>query len=232
MGAVPGWVAYHDPDYASEEFSLNRAQGVNDVARFPLVFSEFGNGQKCFGEDIAGPGFAINMNVSLNPNAWTAFHVIQPVDGGSGLGPAKLVRWNQAAQEGDITLDIGFNRVNIDPYIVYESPTDPTSGSGETRLTYDGGLADRTIPTLMMTTFSIENGLQIFDNGSLVESATNDKRPLTQGLDGDQSFFRNSRGRFGLAGILNTDLGAPENTGHRKAIERFVMQKYGIPQGA
>lgn len=235
MGAVPGWSVFLDPSYSQDDppFIRNRAQpNGND----PLSLGEFEygeiNGNTAFlMTNEAGGAVHEPQKGAIDPERWTVFFVCDDL---VQTEPTQIPRIIAPVDDGagGIALNFGYNSTSTG-IIVYEevqfAPGNPT------RLRYDPPtrLFLRESPSLIMATFSIERGINIFDGGELVESEPNDTRPLTVATGaGESRWLRFMRGKVGMCGLLNADLSAPENTGHRRSIERFLMDKYGIPQGA
>lgn len=81
-------------------------------------------------------------------------------------------------------------------------------------------------PSLVMLTFSTDNGYSAYQNGELLG---NEPIFTEQAYELENfSNFRNIRGVFGMTGILNIDLSLQENIVYRKQLESFVMKKYDI----
>lgn len=106
-------------------------------------------------------------------------------------------------------------------------------GVGQARWTVpDQGWSSE--PKLIVVTFSLEYGFQIFVNGVKVAEYTSNK-PLTYGdwqigAQGEGTGVQGT-GFHGLLGhlmLFSSDLGAVENTGYRRAIENILMTHYGI----
>lgn len=226
FGNVPGKVAYHDPDYADASLGWARERVDNTKSPFDGVITELANGQKMFGSEDEAHSTRIDFEANVNPERWSVVTVLKPRDRDLGPGPGVTLEYDGAlAESGEIAIVLGFTREGLNNFFLYED-----GRLGETRLTYAANFADRTTPAIMTTTFSIDRGIRIYDGGELVASNPDDKRPLTQ-HDGAYSLFRNGRGQFGANFLLNTDLSDPENTGFKRAIEKFLMTKYDIPEG-
>lgn len=226
IGNIPGWDGgmLTDPDYVStaEQWVRNRARPVSKgpVLGGTLRLGTFDNTATAF-NPISGDNFQYRSTVDLNPNAWSAFAVIQPV--ASTGAPMDVIKATTSTT--DLCLRLSIDAAALNDFIVYES-----TGALTRRAEYTANFTTRTQPTLMMVTFSVEKGITIYDNGTQVVQAEGDKRPLVAGLTGDNNITNLNlfRGRAGYSGILNVDLSKTENSGYRRAIEKFVMNKYGI----
>lgn len=238
MGAVPGWQAMIDPAYSNplELSALNRATG--DQCPVTVISS------MTIGQMSGNPSFDlrssddskrafINPNgVNLDPNRWTVFSVVN-----YGAKPPEAVsggQWIIRAANTDVPPDSLYLSVAVpngtgNAFYVQEGST----GSPERIVgNLSPSLLERNTPTLLMATFSVERGLTIYDNGKQIARNESDTRPLTYALEGSElRFFQEGYSEYGMSGVINQDLSAPENTGHRRAIEKFLMTKYDIPEG-
>lgn len=228
MGAIPGWSIMFDPAYATPASLRNRAQPDNNI---PVT-----TGALAAGTINAQPSINITSDTlvggageikgALNPDAISGFAVL----GGLGSSPVNrhyIFRPN--IQQSDVICP-AFAFVNVSGQasaVIYENSV---SQPGQPqRLSYRFDAFLQPAPHLVMWTASIENGVSIWIDGIQRAVNADDKRAMNFGLAaGDIGSFVGARGNFGHAGLLNIDLAAPENTGHRRAIERFMMQKYGI----
>lgn len=229
MGAAPGWAVMIDPAYISlpvgnsGDTALNRASGrmisaIQDSTS-PEIVQENGNPMLFTGEDNYLQTLG---DVDINPEEWTVFSVIR----GLGTRPRNfIVISDPGDSDSGISLSISYSS-NSGDLIVYEY--DAHTRGMPHRLSFDAGLIDGSIK-LVMVTFSVRDGLRAYVNGELMGHEPNDRRPLTHGYQaGEYRMHRLFRGYYGMTGILNADLGKAENTGHRRAIEKFLMAKYGI----
>lgn len=236
MGAVPGWACMFDPEYITipsspeENSALNRSSG-----RFVLT----GRGSSSSPEKVEEDGLPfiraygqdfLNMlgDRDVDPERWTVFAVIKndPEDvTGSGRARNFIVLSEPGDTADGISLSVSYSN-QTGNFIVYEYDDDVPNMPQ--RISVEAGLLDNEL-ALVMATFSVENGIKAYVNGQLAGEEPDDKRPLTHGYNADQyRFFRLFRGQYGMAGILSADLGSPENEGHRRAIEKFLMNKYSI----
>lgn len=230
MGSVPGWQVLFDPSYAVDGRIRNRAQpGDNELPIVgPMPISER-DGQDIFDQE-SDPLIARHSKGAVNPNAWSVFWCGR-ADVVSGAVPRIVAPVeNDYEEEEDFVLNVG---TASDGYTVniYQQSGFVTN---TIRLGYqpNTSLGNRTEFSLLMATFSTDGGLKIYDGGELVASDPSDTTPLNAALEpGAFRWWRFMRGQWGMSGLLNIDLGAPENTGHRRAIEKFLMAKYDIPEG-
>ena len=229
MGGIPSWVAFVDPNYVVESPGQVRNRAIPNAmgsATSDVATGNFANGEISF--DHTEDPFNLTLPVNgIDNNTWSAFFVAN-VEGGSGI--QRIFRSSPTLEEGEgVGLNVAFN-ISGDRIIVYE-PSDSSSGQTQ-RLSYTGGFDEIDRAQLFMVTFSTTHGLKIYVDGELVASEPGDKAPLTNGHEvSNLLMYRSTRGDYGMGGLLNIDLGASENTGHRRAIEKFLMDKYGIPQG-
>ncbi|MGO2241128.1 MAG: hypothetical protein ACTH5D_05155 [Halomonas sp.] len=230
IGNAPGWSLFSTPRYedsvsVSNNTVLNAVTGADSESRNGnIALGQFQNGQRSVRATDAAP---VNyyQTVAINPDAWSFLAVIAPSEGG-GV-PQYLVRHSTTDEVGDKTgLIIGWTGNTTETLLVYKSFIN--ASGNPVRLSHVMNLAQRSTPTLICVTFSTERGLSIFDNGVLVATAPDDKTPLDIDIDGPRNlmFLQNTRGDYGPMGLLNTDFSAAENAGHRRAIEKFLMQKY------
>lgn len=226
------WVSFIQPEDATD---INVTDLANDGE--PLIWyqgPEFGvmpNGRPAFGAHGPDPENVnptrINFVPDINVNEWSMFSVIFPQVSDAGAGSSYIVRQDESnIPEEDVGICFYYTRTSLTSFGIARAPW--TSSAFDLRLT--APLGDRATPSLLMATFSTDRGLALYDNGVLVESAPEDKRPLTE-TGNPCSYFHQTRGFFGSTGIVNNDLSRPELAGNRRAIERFLMDKYGIPEG-
>lgn len=214
------WDVFFDPAYMVAGALRNRAQpgaplaqnidGVQTLGEFPneapaLSFS---------GTSRVLP------NVAVNPNAWT-FLTLLLTDTVSGVTP-DLARSITDATDPGISLRVGLNNSRTAALVL-------GAASDRLRYTPETAFPARSTPTLLVYSFSTRDGLRIFDNGALADSAPDDKRPLTSGFGaGEWRMFGGFRDLVGMTGVLNIDLSWPEHTAYRRQIEAFMATKYGI----
>lgn len=225
FGKVPGKVAYHDPDYADASLGWARERVDNTKSPFDGVITELANGQKVFGSADETQATRIDFNAEVDPNRWTSICVGFPRERPASVTPLMLMEYQNTVGEGNLALLLSIEQVNFNNYQLLED-----TRTGGVRISYNGGFGARTSLSILMTTFSVERGLKMYDGGELVASNDDDKRPLEL-TDGVYNLYRNGRGQFGPSFLLNTDLSDPENAGFKRAIEKFLMDKYSIPEG-
>ncbi|RUR51426.1 hypothetical protein [Vreelandella populi] len=223
MGAIPFWNTMLDPNYVSGGKVRNRAVKATlqeNTDGTPPTFGEFPNGERAFSQ-IVTPLNRSAAATDMNPNRWTVF-VVQRGDA-SAPASREVLRTVAGVGAGEFSPRMGIN-ASGDRASIYKSSSDAALRLGYTP---ESNYLNRTV--LLMFTFSIERGLAIFENGELVASAPDDVQPLTAGYSaGEYAWHRQMAGLVGMAGLLDADLSAPENAGYRRAIERFLMTKYGI----
>lgn len=235
MAAIPGWKMLIDPDYATSTGVRNRA-APSSVAPLPggdLFLGEFENGAPAFAipDDESGQIGAPIPGCDINPEGFSFFWVVSDFAGQAGR---HYVLRTLEQEEGVIAPSIAMVRFAEEDWVtVYEDSVNATGRPVRLNLTLTGSeRLTLSTPRLIMVTFSTAHGLSIYVDGEMKASDPSDTRPLNFGFNGDElAAFISLRAKMGMAGLLNIDLNAPENTGHRRAIEKFLMDKYGIPQG-
>lgn len=232
MGAIPGWSVFVDPAYASPDYARNRAvSSSTPYFSGAIAFSEI-EGEPAFNFSNEQPGrLQAPIGGEINKDRWSVFFVTAGASGeGSSSSPRQEIVSPSDSEVEGLCLRIVIASPPSWPVSIYE-------GAGRDdgqprRLDYLGTELGGETPALIICTFSIEHGLAIWRDGEKVAEDSSDRRPLTAATGpGDYEMFRYRRGKQGMAGILNIDLSAPENTGHRRAIEKFLMSKYDIPEG-
>lgn len=235
MGHVPGWALMTDPDYVKvpdaatveQRTVLDRVSGTKLLASRSVGETELitdpASGQTLVhasGED--GTYLQWYGESDINPDRWTVWAVLA---GEGNRSRNFIILSDPGNSSSGISLSISYSMASGDLRI-YEYDAD-TTGVPQ-RLSAPAGLNSGGLK-LVMATFSIESGLKIFVNGELAAAAPEDRRALTRGYQaGGYRMFRLFRGRYGMAGILNLDLGAPQHVAYRQAVERFLMEKYVI----
>lgn len=230
MGSVPGWQVLFDPSYAENGRIRNRAQPSDNhpADSGPITIGDM-SGQAIFDQELDGV-IARHSLGAVNPNAWSVFWCGK-FDAVSNVPRIVAPQVDDFNEETDFVLNVGFTDNGSEIFVNQNSQFN----NNPVRLGYapPSIFSDRTEFSLLMATFSTTGGLKIYDGGELVASDPTDTTPLNGALDpGAFRWWRFMRGQWGMSGLLNIDLGATENTGHRRAIEKFLMAKYGIPQGA
>lgn len=233
MGAVPGWAVLLDPAYVSisDNTVLNRARGVVSSADNTLTFNDLPSGHPAFFAGITGGSSSpinIDGTADINPSAWTVIYVGRPQENDSFI-PRICIPKSGASEVMSLNIGLAADTRSTN---IYENSINV--GGQPIRLSYEpsNNFSERDSATLLMYTFSEDRGLAIFDGGEKVAEDISDTRPLDFGTAaGEWGFGISLNGWHGLYGLLNIDLGAPENTGHRRSIEKFLMDKYDIPEG-
>lgn len=224
MGNVEDFTVYLNPKYSSIE---NRT--IRNMIQWRVhaeATDAFNADDEYF--DLYQPTLFEKIGGAIDPNAWTIFFVKGP----GWEQNDQIVQRVVLGASGDteaIALNISISQSGV-LFRVFE--TEDLTVTGDYRLPEVAvNLADRTSPSLFMLSFSTERGMELRDGGQIV-SQSDDKRPLEVGFEpNDYNFFRACRGLWGPLGIVNADLGAPGNKPYRDAIEKFLMNKYGIPYG-
>lgn len=221
LGHIPNWIALLDPAYRVGAGFRNRALPNNTLTPKTGVLGAgaFPNAQ---------PSFAVTSDsesvstFDINPNQWTVFAVIHLQN--NGIGGARKILSPLSPNMGGIGMQIIIRTSG--QIVLYESDTnEPIRITGPT-------LIDNAV-NLIMFTFSTDEGLKCYQNGTLFSAEPTDRRPLNQHyLAGTLDVFEgnpaNGTLNYGLVGVLNTDLGKAENAGYRSAIVNFCKTKYGI----
>lgn len=226
IGNIPDWNVLIDPGFIDPVTPsiLNRARGNNfelvrrDSTTPPTIDSdEYGNLILNASENwIQGVSEAF-----INPDRWTFFFVAKGTDSGS----IRNFVISDPESENIPGLRIAYSAGG--DIIVYDQAID-TSGI-PIRLLAPYDFTTREDFSLIVVSFSVEHGLKIMINGSIAAENPDDKQPLHPSVnDGDAYYFRLFYGQMGVCGQLNIDLGAPENSGYRRMLERYLMNKYGI----
>lgn len=232
IGNVPGWNTLLDPDYVfpDKQRVLNRVNqgqyatsrssgGVSSINTAPMTSGETGFESGSESSDLLG----IDGPTAWNPTAWTFFAVCEFEN---SQVAQYLVRSTERADEGEFQPTITLNALG-EAINVWDRRNRVTRLSAT-----DPGIVEY-VPFLVMVTFSVDLGLKIWKDGEILASDPNATEPLTAGYQaGEWAIFRNCRKRFGYVGLLDVDLSAEKMSGDRRALERFLMDKYDIPEGS
>lgn len=235
IGNVPGWNTLLDPDYVfpDKQRVLNRVNqgqyatsrsggGIDGINTGTMTSGETGFESGSESSDLLG----IDMPTAWNPTAWTFFAVCEFK---ASEQIQYLVRSTEEADAGEFSPAISFNVVG-DAIRVWDRYA---REFGEFRLSATNPEIVQYVPFLVMVTFSVDLGLKIWKDGEILASDPTATEPLTTGYQaGEWSVLRNCRKRFGYVGLLDVDLSAEKLSGDRRALERFVMDKYDIPEGS
>lgn len=231
IGNVPGWNTLLDPDYVfpDKQRVLNRVNqgqyatsrsggGIDGINTGTMASGETGFESGSESSDLLG----IDMPTAWNPTAWTFFAVCEFEN---SQGVQFLVRDSVGVDAGEFAPNISFNAVG-DSIRVWNNRDEGF------RLSATNPGIVQFVPFLVMVTFSVDLGLKIWKDGEIIASDPTATEPLTAGYQaGEWSVLRNCRKRFGYVGLLDVDLSAEKMSGDRRALERFVMNKYDIPEG-
>lgn len=230
IGNVPGWNTLLDPDYVFPDGQrvLNRVNqgqyatslsgsgsGIDGINTGTMASGETGFESGSGTSDLLG----INMPTAWNPTAWTFFAVCEFEN---SQNVQYLVRSDEEVDAGEfqpvISIDEGGEAIRVwDSY------------RRGFRLSADNPGIVQYVPFLVMVTFSVDLGLKIWKDGEIIASDATATEPLTTDYQaGEWAVLRNCRKRFGYVGLLDVDLSVEKMLGDRRALERFLMQKYGI----
>lgn len=225
IGNVPGWNVFISPDFvnASESTVRNRAAGIDCVADNVIISELMGN-PMLFSGNTGGQFNSIKLNpgVAINPDEWS-FVILGKVESNETSSQSFSAPNNSDADV--IAPRVGFTNTGS-TFRVYENG----SINSPFRLSYVGDFHNRSTPTLLIVTFSVKNGLKIFDNRQLVAAAPDDKRPLNNQYGANHWSMLGPllRGYWGMCGQLNIDLGDAENESYRNFIEDLLIEKYSV----
>lgn len=231
MGAVPGWAMLLDPDYANPAAGtlLNRARGVpSGLYSGEIDLGTFPDSNETA---IARPTepFAVYGSAAIQPDAFSMFAVVHLL-GSSDLGQIVTFGYGNGNHTGDEVAPNWGYLPNAGLLTIRQNASGTNNSAGQSTARLSASVGDIFGEThLLMMSFSTRDGLRLFMDGELLASEPDDVRPLTHDFGaGEWTMYRNGRGYYGMAGLLNIDLGWPEHAGYRRAIERFLMDKYGI----
>lgn len=217
LGHIPGWRLLIDPDYIDNGRALERKGGALTANENDPQETTTLAGQTAF--DLSEGAREIIPPQPFNPTEWSVFAVARPQTSGvyqrivAPRGPATItvptVRFGYSSNGQTFTA----TEYNGGETTISYAPTQPYVG--------------RTV--LSILTFSTRDGIRYFENGQIAQHNDQYKKALEGGYLADEwVFFWGLRGAAGMCGVLDIDLGWPEHAGYRRAIERFLMQKYGI----
>lgn len=235
IGHVPEWVVLNLPEYNPDVRYRNIVE-EGDVVNSAYAATEYrtiDNGEKVIHIPSDG-GIAFRTKTGqINPTRWSGFAYVSaavpPEDSGEEYTRGQYFGAMHLVDTDDLrpALSLAHVRSGIGRgWYIYENKLIQIAGQPY-RLRWQSDEAGVTEPGLVMWTGSIEHGVSIWWNGERKAFNPDDKRPLEAGLDAFQTLFR-ARGDVGAHGLLNIDLNAPENAGHRIAIEKFMAKKYNI----
>ncbi|MGP9500266.1 hypothetical protein [Halomonas sp. AOP43-D1-4] len=225
------WSTLIDPAYCtpSAETVCNRALREEEVHinAGRITIGNFEGGPLSFvtdSDNLDGNFIRINPDAAVNPDQWTLVLVMEPSSNNSSI--QRFVSPTVVNQEDGVCFNIGMNNT-LSSLVIYENAL--LVGGQPQRLRYGVPAERRGTRALVMFTFSVREGLKIFWNGEQVAANPDDRRPLTYGYNaGEWEMFRTARGQLGMAGVIDVDLSEPDYEGDRLALEKFMMEKYGI----
>lgn len=223
IGSVPGWQMLMDPGRVANSLPRNRVVASEYLRPYATwaayEYSAFPNGAPSL--DLEPGEQRLYPDKGFNPDAWSLFVVVNVFAGDPG---SRAIAYAHPDYRGDtpfprIALNSEATSVNV------------FEGGATVRVGYTppGGFMGAG-PGLLMFTFSTREGLRIFHNGAAVAHKPEDTRPFASGFAAGQWYLFDTAwtGQAGMAGLLSIDLGWPEHAGYRRAIERFLTDKYGI----
>ena len=90
-----------------------------------------------------------------------------------------------------------------------------------------GGFIDR--DSFILVTFSQANGLKIYLDGVLEDDEPTETSPFDIGFEaGEWQMFNAMRGKVGLTGLCDVDLGSSANDDLRTKLHNYVLPIYGL----
>lgn len=226
MGHVPGWDMLLDPAHlVGDDGIRNRAARDNVVLNSTAInVSDFANGEPAF-HPVSGSTIIGDTDVKINPDAWTVFTVYKYVENSSFT--QRIISPKVDLEK--VSLQIGFS-ANGQRAIIY---SEGATADATQRLSARVDLQDSQNARIFMFTGSVRDGLRIYADGELLAHDPDDQRPLDAHFSpGEWEVFRGTRSKWGMTGLLSVDLGWAEHSGYRRAIETFLMSKYGISGAA
>lgn len=217
MAAMQGWQVFIDPAWPAGGGVANRAlDGTTlDPIDSPLVFGTSPDGQPAMVFDEESR--RLEVPVALPATSWSAFFVVRISD-----DPLmNLMRSKVDSTGSELSLRV-FLSASVPDFVMYENVA-----TERLRLIPAVPLLNRT--AMLMITFSTLNGIVMYENGVQGAAAPNDKRPITAGIGPfEWEMFRTMRGAVGMCGLIGLDLSLDRYAGYRRAIDRFLLAKYGI----
>lgn len=224
MGAIPGWKMLMDPGRNAGQTPRNRViagQYINRNAgaTAPFSYSTFANGAPSL--DFSGLENSFRPQMGFNPTAWSLFSVARLESGWSGT-PDIAYSSGPGSRDESPHVRLGLNNAGTRASMY--------SAGTSVRVAYEPPETFENRTALVIYTFSTRDGCRIYHNGDLGAHNPSDKEPLAGGYGAGQwaLYVPAWVGKVGMTGLLDIDLGWPEHAGYRRAIERFLMDKYGI----
>ena len=221
IGGIPGWKVFIDPSEgtASSLPNLARANSVFTPLTGSFEYDDLGPGLDTYlSDDWANAADKrLTAPVGINPTAWTFFYVLNTTSVGVD-GNRVLAKTNSGVPGGSEGIEIRIDTSNGLRLI-------RTTG---TTLVASGALVNDTT-VLIMATFSTRDGTSLRKNGAEIAANSADLNPLTFEFGPQQwGMLRTPFGEFGMMGLLDIDLSWPENAGYRRALETYLINRYGI----
>lgn len=185
----------------------------SDMSKTP-VLDAFSNGAPAFRYGAAGVA-KYSVPVSANSESWS---VVVACRQGSESPPGEIFSSATPGAANSFPLRVGFNTSG--EFKVWDSETRTRIASGSSYLDQD---------VVLMATFSVSNGLNLFCNGSKVATNANDKTPLD-----DTSFVLGAMtndmfdGLLGHALLFDVDLSDDIYQGQMENLNRILKTRYGI----
>ena len=214
---IPGWQMFVDPDYivGGKVRNLALPNEIMEHGGVGFTTSTFANGEKAF--DLSDDR-RIQPNIAFPTEAWTFFAVAKP--SASDIGQRYVSAVNESSSPPAIEPSLGL-----------------TAGGGGVR-TWSRGISDARASVTMslageevyiMWTGSTRDGCRIYINGVELDHNAGATEPFNKNSGpGEWRCLYGVRGLVGMMGLLSIDLGWAENVGYRRALDRFLMSKYGI----
>lgn len=236
MAHAPGWVNMIDPAYSDAlRGTLNRARRGEALFTQSIGYNTFAtSGKRAFlgtgyvptPNPVPTIRFSARQNGLINPYQWTAFCVCKLPALTTGVGNEQIT-WlmrsrNSTTSEFSINLALHQGTGNI---IFYETGVAPPGTP--IRYSVAGDFRNKSTPTLIIVTFSVEHGIGVFRNAVGIGRSADNRPPDTPSSSG-YSMLTNLNGQAGICGFLNLDLSAAENIGYRQSMEKYLMSAYGI----
>ena len=221
IAGIPGWKVFIDPaeGTSSELPNLARANSVFTPNTGSFEYDDLGTGLDTYlSDDWANAADKrLTSPVGINPTAWTFFYVLNTTSVGTD-GNRVLARYNSAVPSGKEGIELRITTAN-DLRLI--------RNVGTTLVASDAMVDDTT--TLIMATFSTRDGTALRKNGTEIAANAADLNPLTFEFGPQQwGMLRTPFGEFGMMGLLDIDLSWPENAGYRRALETYLINRYGI----
>lgn len=224
IGSIPGWNTLLTPDSKQGNEPRNRVVGGQYLtAAFsnPLSAGEFPNGALSFDRNNTNRFTGLT---NINKSAWTFFIVVhQRTIATAGIDFLQGIL--AESTPGLRSPRLALNNDATDFALYEEAGT--TNAVARLELT---SFVGRT--ALLMATYSDGNGVNLYENGAV--GASNPSAESFEELDrSGQYYWLNGftvdrAADVGHAGLLDIDMSRPENAGHRRVLENYMFELYGI----